>query len=97
MVKSQIAQIIGKRITGILVSEHEKSPEQQIVLVFDDETFYEFYGRISTAGDSDQGGIGAAIYYAEAFRNSRMTWYGDRKQVEKVLPEARYRVGPERM
>lgn len=93
----EIATIIGKRIQGILVSEHKTDPWAQIFLVFDDGTFYELYGEMSSTTRPERGGMGSALHYAEAFSKSEMAWYGDREQVEQVLAEARYKVPAARM
>lgn len=98
MIKPQIIGIIGKKIQGILVSEHPKiSPRQQIFLVFDDGTSYELYGTLNTSSGLDSGGATRALNYAEAFSGSKMTWYGEQSQIEAALPGARFKVSDVRM
>jgi hypothetical protein len=40
-----LQQIVGRRIKAIVANEREKTPHVQLFLVFDDDTFYEFYGK----------------------------------------------------
>ena len=42
---SQVSQIVGKTITAVLMLEAGSQPYNQVMLVFDDGTNYEFYGQ----------------------------------------------------
>jgi hypothetical protein len=55
--KSQIREILGKKISGVVVKEGEDEPKTQIFLLFSDGTHYEFYGIIHGTGGVDRGGI----------------------------------------
>lgn len=64
MVKKAIAQIVGKRISAVVVKEGH-APDWQLFLVFDDDSSYEIYGRggLATASGVDLGGIEAVRRY----------------------------------
>ncbi|HSN56529.1 MAG TPA: hypothetical protein VLT32_17810 [Candidatus Sulfomarinibacteraceae bacterium] len=59
--KDAIQLILGKRISGVVVKREIREgygPRQQVFLVFDDETHFEFYGdRIQCTGGVDRGGM----------------------------------------
>ena len=38
-----LSQLLGKRITGIVVKESDGTPKSQLFLLFDDDTHFEFY------------------------------------------------------
>ncbi|HEX6634466.1 MAG TPA: hypothetical protein VF038_10890 [Usitatibacter sp.] len=40
-----LAQIVGRRICGVVVAESPRAPRQQVFLVFDDGTRFEFWGE----------------------------------------------------
>lgn len=63
--KSGVRDIVGRRITGIIVKEASKTPRTQLFLVFDDGTYFEFYSTedIQACGGVDQGGAAAAWRY----------------------------------
>lgn len=67
--KEEASQIIGKRITAVVIKAAEdrrSSPVSQVILVFDDGTHYEFYspdGRIIPTGGVDKGGLESALKY----------------------------------
>jgi hypothetical protein len=61
-VKTGFAQIVGRRISGVIFKQalYPKQPESQLFLLFDDGTYYEFYASrdlISQTGGVDKGGI----------------------------------------
>jgi hypothetical protein len=68
-VKSEVKQIIGKRISGLVIKEaknHNHSPRHQLFLLFDDGTYYEFYAHdceISTTGGVVQGNLDDVLSY----------------------------------
>ena len=70
-VKSDIRGILGKTITGVLVSANPRQPPTQLFLVFSDGTFYEIYGQLSSAGGLDQGGMAGAEKYATMFQGKQ--------------------------
>lgn len=59
-VKSALAMVVGKTITGVIVKEsnHSSCDFTQLFLVFSNNTYYEIYAHapISTAGGLDPGG-----------------------------------------
>ncbi len=64
MVNTALGQIVGKRITGVVVKKGE-APAWQLHLVFDDDTCYEFWGDgyLGNAGGLDRGGLAEARHY----------------------------------
>ncbi len=38
-----LSQLLGKRITGIVIKESEGTPKSQLFLLFEDDTHFEFY------------------------------------------------------
>jgi hypothetical protein len=63
--KSAAGRIVGKTIAGIIVKKGNGPPRSQVFLLFDDDTYYEFYAdaKISGAGGVDQGGPDAVRAY----------------------------------
>jgi hypothetical protein len=43
--KDGLRHIVGKRIAAVVVAESPRPPRQQVVLVFDDGTRFEFWGE----------------------------------------------------
>lgn len=63
--KDGLGYIIGKRIQAVLVAEGESDPRQQVFLVFEDGTTFEFWGQhFSCASGVTRGGVSEAIEYA---------------------------------
>src|SRR5260370_1907049 len=62
-----LQQIVGRRIKAIVANERTKSPRVQLFLVFDDDSFYEFYGEIAATGGVDPGGEEKVLKYAARF------------------------------
>lgn len=82
--KDEVRQILGKRITGVVIKERkgEGHPRGQLFLVFEDGTYYEFYtpfDTISTTGGVCRGTIGDVLNYM----NDRLhpVWVGYQGQV----------------
>jgi len=49
--KEGIYEILGKRITGVIVKRAEESePRSQLFLLFDDNTYYEMYSNSAIIG-----------------------------------------------
>jgi hypothetical protein len=56
--KDGIQQVIGKTISGVIVAKAQGRKSQQVFLVFNDETYFEFFGDSFTGGGGvDQGGL----------------------------------------
>ena len=57
--KEALPQLLGKRICGAVVKQGDRSPRMQMFLVFDDDTYYEFYtdSTIFGTGGVDRGDI----------------------------------------
>ena len=43
--KNGLAQIVGRRIAGVVVAKSPRGPRQQVFLVFEDGTRFEFWGE----------------------------------------------------
>ena len=57
--KKALPELLGKRICGAVVKKSDRWPQMQVFLVFDDDTYYEFYTDSAIFGTSgvDRGGI----------------------------------------
>ena len=59
--KGAVKDIVGKKITGVVVREAtwRSPPQTQLFLIFSDGTYYEFYSdsNITGTGGVDKGGI----------------------------------------
>jgi hypothetical protein len=66
--KDGVCQIIGKTIRAVITAEgNSEPPRDQVYLIFDDDTYYEFYGGdIAGTGGVDQGGSEYVLGYLEA-------------------------------
>ena len=63
--KDGIKEIVGKRISAVVVARKKTGPPPaQVFLVFDDNTHFEIYGSFTGAGGLDKGGVNKAIDYA---------------------------------
>jgi hypothetical protein len=55
--EDEIRKLVGKRIDGIVVAKHDRTPKNQVFLIFNDGTYYELYGdEINGCKSIDQGG-----------------------------------------
>ena len=67
MAKIEFAKnIVGKTIKGVVVKESDwKNPRSQIFLLFDDNTYYEFYSASTIRGihGIDKGGMDTVKNY----------------------------------
>ena len=65
--KDAIKGIVGEKIKGVVVKKSDgvNDPKSQVFLLFDDDSYYEFYSvaKILGAGGIDKGGIGAIRGY----------------------------------
>ena len=61
--KSGVQEIVGRRIAGVIVKEAIERPQSQVFLLFDDGTYYEFYGYepILGTGGVDRGGCAEVL------------------------------------
>lgn len=64
-----LRQMIGKTIAHVVIKEGQ-SPKGQIFLVFEDDTYYEFYfgAPVNGAKAVDPGGLAAAVAYGEPYQ-----------------------------
>jgi len=68
----KIAEMLGKRIKGVVMKEctvPDGQPKGQLFIVFDDDTYFEFYSRtcaISAAKGCWVGGIDKVEAYMDA-------------------------------
>jgi hypothetical protein len=65
--KSGVKEILGKTITGVIakIARNGLPPRSQVFLVFDDNTYYEFFSYAEICGTSGArlGGMDAALAY----------------------------------
>lgn len=67
--KQAIRQIVGKRISGVIVKEGRRRPRSHLFLLFDDGTYYEMHGNIRNARGLAYGGPEKArVYLSETMR-----------------------------
>lgn len=68
-VKPEVKQIVGKRISGLVMKAAKNQihpPRNQLFLLFDDGTYYEFYThdcKICTTGGVDRGNLDDVLSY----------------------------------
>ena len=56
--KDGIKHIIGKTIKSVIVTSNDRPPKNEVFLIFDDDTYFEFYGESFTGdGGIDKGGV----------------------------------------
>jgi len=74
--RRSVNEIIRKTIKAVVISEDNRiGPQNQVFLVFDDGTYFEFYGDIRCAGRVDAGSEECAINYARKAAG-RITIFG---------------------
>jgi hypothetical protein len=74
--RPDIEGIIEKKIKSVVVSECNRcGPPSQVFLVFDDNTYIEFYGEIGCAGGPASGSENTALTYASKAAGT-ITIYG---------------------
>ena len=65
--KSGIRQVLGKTISGIVVTGNDKEPMIQLFLTFTDGTFFEIWGNsFDCCSELDSGGVAEVKMYAES-------------------------------
>lgn len=68
-----LENVVGKRIHGIVVSENPESPQNQVFLVFHDQTYLELYGnQMSGSNEVDQGGMREVMSYITGRKGTRV-------------------------
>src|SRR6185437_571824 len=74
--KSGIAQIVGRRISSVVVAQSPRGPRKQVVLVFDDGTRFEFWGDNFSccAGLDEAAGL---LPYVKSAEGEIVDAYGD--------------------
>lgn len=64
--KDGLRQIVGKTISSVIVAKNHKSPENQVFLIFEDGSYFEFWGpEFSCAGGVEPGGLAQAAIDVE--------------------------------
>ncbi len=64
--KDGVRHIVDKTISSVVVGKSEHDPQVQVCLVFNDGTYFEFWGpNFSCAGGIDIGGVAEASAYIE--------------------------------
>lgn len=67
--ENAISKLVGKTIIGVIKKENIRgtTPASQIFLLFNDNTYYEFYSfsNIMSTSDIDEGGIDQVRRYGE--------------------------------
>ena len=69
-IKDDVRYIIGKTIKAVLVADNTRQPMRQVFLVFNDNTYYEFFspdGQLGFTGGPYPGGVADAERYAGGF------------------------------
>ncbi len=62
---SAVQDIIGKKVEHVIICENDRQPEQQLFLVFSDDTYIEIYGSSFSSGSNVySGGLVAALHSA---------------------------------
>jgi|PersoiStandDraft_1058852.scaffolds.fasta_scaffold16007_2 hypothetical protein len=63
---SAVFRTLGRRIRSVIFACHSHCRHEQVFLVFDDDTYFEFYGpgRLKSCHDIDRGGESAVRRYA---------------------------------
>jgi|PlaIllAssembly_1097288.scaffolds.fasta_scaffold47651_2 hypothetical protein len=70
-----LSQLLGKRITGIVMKESDGTPKSQLFLLFEDDTHFEFYSvfdRIVPTKGLWQHGEGHSIQNVRAYMGETM-------------------------
>lgn len=73
--KSGLGEIVGRRISSVVVAANSNDmPHHQVFLMFDDGTYFEFWGELfSCGGGVDRGGKDDAIKYALAHNGTTIS------------------------
>ena len=67
--REEIAEIVGKRIKGVVAKKQRENPRTQVFLMFDDDTYIELYGtatgEIQWYRGCDKGGLQEVENYVQ--------------------------------
>ena len=76
VMRDGIQQTLGKRIQAILVTEAPVSPRQQVFLIFDDDTHFEFYadGGLTWTAAVDPRGVDKVRSYVAQFPAAKIVY-----------------------
>lgn len=76
--RDSVRQIIGKTVTSIVVAESDSTPRNQLFLVFDDGTSFEFWGEhCQCASGLDGDGVKEILAYIKRSNGEVITVYSD--------------------
>ena len=74
--KDGLRELIGKKVSAVVVGNSERSPYIQVMLVLSDGTYFEFWGQdYSCASGVSYGGIAEATRYIEGGRGEVIAMY----------------------
>lgn len=73
--KDGLKEIIGREISAVVVAANREQPHNQVVLIFADGSYFEFYGDFSCAGGVDPGGLDRAVRYVKMMHAQVTTVY----------------------
>ncbi len=73
-IKDGLGDCVARRISAIVVRRDEIDPTESVFLVFDDGTYYELYGRISSASEVRTGDLEKVLEYAEIL-GGEVNWF----------------------
>ena len=84
--KDGLKYLVGKRIAGVVVASSKRSPQNQVFLVFEDGTRFEFYGESFSccSGLDDARGIPANV--ASNLGEIQRVYHERRKRPEAADP-----------
>ena len=83
--KDGLKYIIGKRIAGVVVAASNRDPRNQVFLVFDDGTRFEFWGpNFSCCSGLDK--AADLVAYLESGNGEIRALYGDIRQISATEP-----------
>lgn len=73
--KSGLNDIIGKTITDVIVARNDRGdPANQVFLVFDDGTYFEFWGaQFNCNSGVDRGGVAEVVKYLGCWQTAKIT------------------------
>ena len=86
--KDGLAEIVGRRVAGVVVAQSPRGPRQQVFLVFDDGTRFELYGESFTCCAGVDKAAGLADY-VEMAGGEIVRTYGALAYRPPIPPEGR--------
>ena len=77
-----IQQILGKRVRAIVVAKAPVAPRQQVFLIFDDDSHFEFYsdGEFTWTAAVDPGRVEKVRRYVSGFREATILYDSDAEE-----------------